>query len=922
MVKKSAKSAKIVQEKRQQKDNPLVNLAVLSLKNWRVTLLLWVFIVGFGAVTYTSLIKREGFPPIQFPLTLVQGTYFVDDKDRVDEEVAEPLNKLFSEIPGVTKVNTTAGDNFFTALVSFDQSVVASEGTASVEAALKDTDKLPNQVTPSVVGIDPGAFLFEFDMLLSVYSVEPTEVDQLEEVAEFVAQDFLNDPLITETEVQAQLQTSQNPVSGELETRQTGFNQLGIVEDGSLDFFQSVTVGIVRDDTGVDAIQLSELAHERIENLDLSVFGDQYRVAIGADFAESINTQINSLQSNLLTGLISVAFVSFLLITWRASIITGLFMVSVVAASVLVLYVVGYTLNTITLFALVLALGLFVDDATIVVESIVANKSKKKKPVEVIREAVRKIGAASFAGTFTTVLVFLPLAFLTGILGEFIRLMPITIIISLITSLILSLTLIPLLSKFILLKETKPSWMTQHNPVSRLESYLAQKVGALPRLLKTSRSKGMIVALSMTVLSFVFVVASGSFASRLSFNIFPPSKDSDQIGLNISFPDGYTISDAEAVTKKINTTIQETIGELVVRVNYGSFDDQPNARSADALVELVSFNDRDQKSPAIIDQLQADIDSAIPDGVDVRVIQFDAGPPVSEFPLQIQIIEEDIQAASKLATLVQEHITDARLTRSNGTEAKINKTQSPSISTVDRVDGKRVMTVGGSFDADDTSGLLVTAQEYVEAKFTPEYLESLGYNQDSIGFDFGQESDNADSFSSLLYAFPIALLLMYVLLALQFRSWLQPILIFVAIPFTFLGVFAGLYLTDNALSFFVQVGLIGLIGIAVNNTILLTEYVNQEKRAGEKTIDAISNAVTKRFRPLVTTTLTTVVALLPLALSDPFWEALSFTIIFGLLSSTFLVILSFPYYYLAAEWLRMRVSKGTRQARRTAKLKA
>jgi multidrug efflux pump subunit AcrB len=137
-----------------------------------------------------------------------------------------------------------------------------------------------------------------------------------------------------------------------------------------------------------------------------------------------------------------------------------------------------------------------------------------------------------------------------------------------------------------------------------------------------------------------------------------------------------------------------------------------------------------------------------------------------------------------------------------------------------------------------------------------------------------------------------------------------------AIPFTFLGVFGGLFYTDNALSFFVQVGLIGLIGIAVNNTILLTEYANQEKRAGVGSIDAIANAVQKRFRPLVTTTLTTVVALLPLALSDPFWEALAFTIIFGLLTSTILVVLSFPYYYLAAEWLRMRVSKGTRMARK------
>ena len=106
-----------------------------------------------------------------------------------------------------------------------------------------------------------------------------------------------------------------------------------------------------------------------------------------------------------------------------------------------------------------------------------------------------------------------------------------------------------------------------------------------------------------------------------------------------------------------------------------------------------------------------------------------------------------------------------------------------------------------------------------------------------------------------------------------------------------------------------MIGFFGLIGIAVNNTILLTDYANQERRNGMPIVESISEATKKRFRPLLTTSLTTVAALLPLALSDPFWEALAFTIIFGLLSSTFLVIVSFPYYYLFAEALRTRVRR-------------
>jgi multidrug efflux pump subunit AcrB len=154
---------------------------------------------------------------------------------------------------------------------------------------------------------------------------------------------------------------------------------------------------------------------------------------------------------------------------------------------------------------------------------------------------------------------------------------------------------------------------------------------------------------------------------------------------------------------------------------------------------------------------------------------------------------------------------------------------------------------------------------------------------------------------------------MLVLLVIQFRSSAQWLLVFLAIPFSFFGVFGGLLLTGNVISFFVMLGLIGLIGIAVNNTILLTDCANQERRAGLDRGAAIESAIRQRFRPLVATSLTTVAGLLPLALSDPFWEALGMTIIFGLLSSTFLVLISFPFYYLAVEALRDRFTTPWRK---------
>ena len=130
-----------------------------------------------------------------------------------------------------------------------------------------------------------------------------------------------------------------------------------------------------------------------------------------------------------------------------------------------------------------------------------------------------------------------------------------------------------------------------------------------------------------------------------------------------------------------------------------------------------------------------------------------------------------------------------------------------------------------------------------------------------------------------------------------------------AIPFSLFGVTLSLYLTDNAFSFFVAMGFFALIGLSIKNTILVVDYANQSRKAGMGAIDAATAALEERFRPLVATSLTAVVSLIPLAITSPFWQGLAVVLIGGLLSSTFLVITVFPYYYLGGEYLRTHVSR-------------
>jgi len=887
-------------------ETPFTRMGNFFSEKWKISLLLWIAILFSGTLIYTSLIKREGFPSIQFPLTVVNGTYFVDDAEQVDRDIAQPVYQALKDTSEVDQVNTSAGDNFFSTFIVFNDTVTPEEGTDLVKDAIARTN-IPTEANLSFTTIDPASFLNKYDLLLSVYQKDGTSTHELQDQAYRITALFGEDEDITTAEVQDLITTGVNPLTGESQTRQTAFSSIGLREDGEIQFYPSITIGIDGSDE-LDVIELSALVNEQVStiNQELADTGNQFAVTVAADFAEGIDTQITSLQNNLLTGLLAVAIVSLLLITWRASIITGLFMFTVMSTTIVVLYLLGYSLNTITLFGLVLSLGLFVDDATIVVEAIDATRRKSAKRREIITNAVRSVAGASFAGTMTTVLVFAPLAFISGILGEFIRLIPITVIVSLLSSLILSLTLIPFLSRFILLFGKKQKLTV----INRLEEKIANRTAKNILLLRTNRRKGILVGVSALALSGIFFIAALGFASRLPFNIFPPSKDSDQIGYEINSPAGYSLEQAQQLTVRANQIVKDTLGDNISRVTYGSFT-QPNERNADAFVELVPFNTREEKSPDLVEELQQAFDEQITDGTRIRVIQYDAGPPAEEFPLRIQVFDEDVERINSLATEIEQYIQDAELERQNGTTAMISEARYEISSSVQRVDGKRYGEVLGAFSADDTSALLELAETYVSDKFNAEYLREAGYSENSLGFDFGQESENAESFQSLGIIFVVAIVLMYTLLAIQFRSLLQPLLIFMAIPFSLFGVFLGLYATDNALSFFVQVGLIGLIGIAVNNTILMTDYANQERREGKRAIEAVADAARRRFRPLITTSLTTVVALLPLAITEPFWEPLALTIAFGLLSSTFLVVIAFPYYYLISEWLRSKVSRST-----------
>jgi len=879
----------------------LANMSSFFYKNWKLSSAIFGGLILAGFLSYTVLLKRDGFPSIEFPLTVVSGTYFVNDKAVVDADVTAPLSQALAELETVDSVSSSAGDNFFNVTVFFDSELTSDEGTEIVKEVY-DELSIPKQVQVEFTPINPSGYLNEYDLLVSVYStnkdVSPSE---LELEAQKVADAIADDEDIDRAEPQNLITSAQDPVTGQTTDRQTAFNLIGLNGE-SLEFYPSITLGVDRAG-GLDFIELSASVNEAIDSLDRSQLNEDTQVVIGAEQGDSINNQIASLESNLLTGISAVAIISLLLISWRASIITAIFMVSVVVVSTFVLLLIGSTLNTITLFGLILALGLFVDDATIIVEAIDTARSGKGKAIDLLRRAISRVALASFAGTITTVLVFLPLAFITGILGEFIRILPITVIIALITSLVLSLTLIPFLSRFAILTEKNlRTDKTVRNPILKAERYIAGGIGDILRWMGEKSWRGRVSVAMAVGFSFVMIFGAGLAVQQLEFNIFPSSKDADHLLVSIDYAPGETIESAQTKAKEANNAIADSIGEFTEKVIYGGFA-QPNERRADAVVELTPFTERETASPQLIARLETAL--AEVEGISTTITQLDAGPPSEDFPFKVQIFGDDEGASTLLVNDIVEFVTNTEFERANGESFSITETKIDGSNILLRQEGRRLIQLSAGFDADDVSALVTATQEAVEAEFDSSELESRGLESDTLGFDFGQESDNAESFAALRLVFPISLVAMFVVLGVQFKSAIQPLLIFMAIPFSLFGVFAGLNITDNPLSFFSMVGLIGLIGIAVNNTILLVDYANQERLNGEGIVESIARASEKRFRPLLATTLTTIAALLPLALADPFWEALAYTIIFGLASSTLLVVIAFPYYYAGVEKLRV-----------------
>jgi multidrug efflux pump subunit AcrB len=875
----------------QKQDSAITKFSLFFIKNWRVSLLIVIGTIVLGLYAYTNVLKRESMPSVEIPTGIVAIRYLANDEKVVNEKVTIPVEEALSDVKEVAEVRTITDKNFVNVIVRFKDGVTSSNGMAIVEDELK-TSVLPENAVPAYIVID-AAKIDNINDLIFTVSGEGKTIEEMQSKATMIAAELSKLPEVSKAELIPVIKDEINPRNGETVKSTVAIGRVGYLKNGDLVYVDAVNIGVVKKDSDVGTIQLSESVRAKVTELteDNQLAGYKVTFNIG-DQATALNEQIDNLQTNAIEALIIVLIVVFLFIGFRSSLVTVLFIPLTFAATFLGFVFIDYSINTLTLFGLVLVLGLFVDDAIVIIEAIDAEVKKGVKSLQAVKNAVNKVSIADISGTVTTMLVFVPMALITGVIGEFIRILPVTVILALGLSLIFALSVIVWLSKAIVAHDHHEEG--KKTLLERIEEFfdvpgkfinaIGKKLSEVIASYVGSPTKNMII-IGVTIA----LIAIGAFsATLLPFSVFPAPKDGDFIGMNVSFPEGTSIETAKEKMIDAELRIKNLYEKEIEFVTYYDF----NQNGGFVYLDLTSMKEREITAETITAKLNESFDKI--KGASISAFVPSAGPGSSDYAFQMQIYSENIDTLNKASTDVKEYIMDIELQSSEVEDVIIEN-----ISTIAKVDGKRFAQVKAKLSAvDNQSGDLQTITDEIKKHYTEDKLTDLSLEKDALGFDLGLESELVGSFNSAVVGMLIAIIAMYVLLVLQFNSFVKPLLIFLGIPFSFVLLFPGLVLTQNHMSFFVVLGVTALTGIVVNNLIMLLEFIKDAEEEGLSKEVAVVNAIKERFRPILSTSTITVAGLIPLAINEPFWASLALTLILGLISSTTLVLTAFPAYYM------------------------
>ncbi|MCK5352401.1 efflux RND transporter permease subunit [bacterium] len=821
--------------------------------------------------------------------------------ERVLKQIAEEFEDRFEEIPGVLEVDVT-GVREREIRVEFDPDRMAAYKLSFTEI-LSLVQRENVNVPGGSIDLGRGKYMLRVPGEFT----DPSEIDNLVLVARDGRPIYLKDvATIRDTFEDARDHSRMNGHS-------------------------SVTLSIKKR-TGENIIEVSDQVFAILAAAKpLLPHGVQYTVTLNE--SKDIKRMVSELENNILTALILVLTTLFLFLGVRSSLIVALAIPFSFFISFIVLQAMGITLNMVVLFSLILALGMLVDNAIVIVENIYRHLEEGKGSVEAARIAAAEVGWPIIASTITTLCAFGPMLFWPDIMGEFMSYLPRTLIIVLSASLFVALVFSPVVASATLKAGGKRS-----NKAKKDYTLLIRVYRVILQYALNHRALVVFIAIFMLIGTMVAYFGSGP-----EVELFPET-DPNRSFIQIEAPQGTNLETTNGFALEVESIISGEADLKFVTGEVGTASDfgGGEARKSTVSVEFVERDDRQESSAVVVDRIRDMLGQIT--GADIKVEKERMGPPVGA-PVEIEFIGADVEVLSGLVENAKRLIADvpglvdvkddlsrakpeiafhvdrekatllglSTIEISNTIKAAVNgwrigdyregeeeygiiaRLPEKNRQTIAQIESLLIPTAKGDpvplssvATLEIGSGYgsirhldqkrLIRISANTAGRSSIEVLKDVQARLDRIELPAGYSIDYAGdqeeqqrSSAFLSKAFVIAIFLIFLVLLTQFNSLAQSMIVISSVVLSLMGVFLGLMITGMPFGIIMTgIGVISLAGVVVNNAIVLIDYINLLRKDGMELYDALVTAGTVRFRPVMLTAITTILGLTPMAVGISF----------------------------------------------------
>lgn len=1001
--------------------------------------MIFSLVVLFGFISLIFL-KLDLFPDITFPMLAIITNYDGAGPEEIENIVTKPLEKAVSSVTGVKKVSSISSPNSSTVMVEFNYGTDMDFAALNVRERIDMVKgSFPDDVeSPMVWKYDPSMMPVMFLGVSGGNSLSETTdflddriIPRLERVSGVASVDSFGG-LVREIRIavdrdklaaynlpinnieQSLIAENTNLSGGTTRSGETEFLVRTLGEFKTLDEIAAMPITLpsggtiplsevaevqdtfkeqdqfsrlrgkpsvimfLRRESDSNTVQVARRVRAELQKLKED-YPDRFDYEIIFDQAEQIESSLKNVSDNAIVGaLLAIIILWFFLRNLRSTTVIGISIPVSVIVTFAILYFSNMTLNIVSLGGLALGVGMLVDNSIVVLENIYRHRQEGKDRVAAAIDGASEVAMAITASTATTMVVFLPIVFVQGLTAQIFREMALTVCFSLLASLFVALTLLPMIcSKFL-------DANVKENHTGDDEAEYMGKFGlAYRRFLNYSihhRKTILLVAFAAFVLGFVPLVAG-----YIKMDFMPASRPGE-FTVDFELATGTPIETTEKFAHRLEEFINQFPEVETISTFIGSSSNSRNSDSSEMGFLMVTIkDDQKDKTEGIMEKVRQ-FASTLTEA-ELKVKKQTRGGMSSGLPISIEIAGPDLNKLKELANeavAIIKQIPGTREVRSDYEEGRpelqlrIDKKKANSYGLTTKTIASAVRTAyqgfvptvfreGGDeydirvqlkeadrFRASDLSsiiiqapnGALVPLSDVAEIVFTngPSKInrenqtrtikvtgDIFGRDLNSVTkdieaalkeqmhfpteYDFaitGEAEDMKESFSSLMLALVLAVIFVYMVMAIQYESLLHPFTIMLTMPLTIFGVTWSLWLTGRSLNVSALIGVIMLAGIVVNNAIVLVDYIETLRRYGMSRTEAVLHAGPTRLRPVLMTTLTTVLGMLPLALGigdgAEMQAPLATVIIGGLSFSTLLTLIAIPVLYTVMDdfgvWLR------------------